>query len=228
MALRMLVAASAAGVFAVATTVSAHVPAPLVPTALVEDVKSATADIEFMDYVGTGQVIKLAPGDVLVLSYLKSCAHETITGGTVIVGAELSEVRDGQIVRGKVPCDGGKIRLSSEQASKSAASAFRLQSADIRPKLFARTPLVQLPKVLASQDRTLLIERIDRPGERHELNIDDTIAAAGFYDLAKINVTLARGAIYDASIGSHKMRFQIDAKAKSGEAPVVSRLLRFQ
>jgi hypothetical protein len=41
-------------------------------------------------------------------------------------------------------------------------------------------------------------------------------------------VSLTRGAVYDASIGGHKMTFQIDAKAKSGPAPVVSRLLRFQ
>jgi hypothetical protein len=233
MALRTLVAATVAAVLAVATLavatqVSAHIPAPLVPTALVEDVKSATTDIEFMDYVGSGQVIKLEPRDVLVLSYLKSCEHETITGGTVIVGAERSDVRDGQIVRAKVPCDGGKIRLSSQQASKSAASAFRLQSADIQPRLYARTPVVQLPKVLASEDRTLLIERVDRRGERHKFKIDDTIAAAGFYDLAEINVSLTRGAIYDASIGGHKMMFAIDAKAKSGPAPIVSRLVRFQ
>jgi len=228
MALRTLVAATVGAVLAVATTVLAHVPAPLVPTALVEDVKGATADIEFMDYVGNGQVIKLDPRDVLVLSYLKSCEHETITGGTVTVGTERSDVRDGQVVRAKVPCDGGKIRLSSQQASKSAASAFRVQSAEIEPTLYARTPVVRLPKVLGSEDRTLLIERTDRRGERHELKIDDAIVAAGFYDLAKINVSLTRGAIYDASIGSHKMTFQIAAKAKSGPAPIVSRLLRFQ
>ena len=238
MALRTLVAATVAAVLAVATQVSAHVPAPLIPTALVEDVKSATADIEFMDYVGNGQVIKLEPRDVLVLSYLKSCEHETVTGGTVIVGAERSDVRDGQIVRAKVPCDGGKIRLSSEQASKSAASAFRLQSADIQPRLYARTPVIQLPRGLASEDRTLLIERTSRPRarrkiarhetEHYEIKIDDGIVAAGFYDLAKVNLSLARGAIYDASIGTHKMMFQIDAKAKSGPAPIVSRLLRFQ
>jgi hypothetical protein len=40
----------------------------MIPTALVEDVKSATGDAEFMDYVGNGQVLKLEPGDVLVLS----------------------------------------------------------------------------------------------------------------------------------------------------------------
>jgi hypothetical protein len=227
MAHRALVAATAAAVLTVSTGALARAPAPLVPTALVEDVKSTTADIEFMDYVGSGQVIKLGPGDVLVLSYLKSCEHETITGGTVVVGAEHSDVKDGQIVRAKVPCDGGKIRLSSVEASKSAAAAFRLQSADIEPRLYARTPVVQLPKGLASEDRTLVIERTDRPGKRLELKIDDATAAAGFYDLARSNVSLTRGAVYDASIGGHKMQFQIDAKAKSGPAPVVSRLLRF-
>jgi len=228
MASRTLVAATVAALCAVASQASAHVPAPLVPTALVEDVNSTTADIEFMDYVGNGQVIKLEPRDTLVLSYLKSCEHETITGGTVTVGADHSDVADGKIIRAKVPCDGGKIRLSSQQASKSAASGFRLQSAEIEPTLFARTPLVQLPKVMAGGDRTLLIERIDRRGERHELKIDDAIAAAGYYDLAKIKLSLARGGIYDASIGGHKMTFQIDAKAQSGPAPIVSRLLRFQ
>jgi hypothetical protein len=228
MALRMLVPATMAAVLAVATQAAAHGPTPMVPTALVEDVTSTTADVEFMDYVGNGQVIKLEPRDVLVLSYLKSCEHETITGGTLVVGVERSDVRDGQVVRTKVLCDGGKIRLSSQQASKSAASAFRLQSAAIQPDLYGRTPVVQLPKGLASQDRTLLIERIDRRGERHEIKIDDAVAAAGFYDLAKVNVSLARGAIYDASMGDHKMTFRIDPKAKSGPAPVVSRLLRIE
>jgi hypothetical protein len=106
-------------VLAVALAISsqalARAPAPLVPTALVEDVKSASADVEFMDYVGTGQVIKLEPSDVLVLSYLKSCEHETITGGTVRVGRDKSDVDGGKIARAKVPCNGGNMKLSSQQ-----------------------------------------------------------------------------------------------------------------
>src|SRR6516165_3025693 len=113
-----------------ASVAFARVDTPILPTALVEDLKSTTAEVEFMDYVGVGQVIRLAPRDVLVLSYLKSCAHETITGGvgggSVTVGLEASEVRGAQIVRAKVACDGGQIRLSSQQASKSAASTFRV------------------------------------------------------------------------------------------------------
>jgi hypothetical protein len=213
---------------AVATQASAHAPAPMIPIALVEDVKSATADVEFMDYVGNGQVIKLGPGDTLVLSYLKSCAYETIIGGTVVVGAEQSAVQDGQISRAKVPCAGGKIQLSSQQASKSGASAFRLQSADIQPVLYGLSPVVQLPRVLASDNRTLLIERVDRKGERHEFKIDDAAAGGSFYDLATNNGRLSRGAIYKASLDGHTMLFKIDAKATPGPAPVISRLLRFQ
>ncbi len=214
-------------VIALATPAVARAPAPLVPTALVEDVKSGTADVEFMDYVGSGQVIRLAPGDVLVLSYLKSCEHETITGGTVTVGAQRSEVQDGKVVRAKVACDGGKMRLSAQEANTSAAGAFRLQSADIEPTLYARTPVIQLPRPFASEDRTLSIVRTDRRGERHMLTVNDKAAAAGFYDLAGAKVRLVRGATYEASIGGRKLTFLVDAKAKSGAAPIVSRLLRF-
>ena len=162
MASKMLLTAALVALLSLTAPASAHAPAPLLPTAMVEDVKSTTADVEFMDYVGHRQVIKLAPGDVLVLSYLKSCEHETITGGTVTVGLERSDVRDGQVVRAKVPCDGGKVQLTSAQANGGAASAFRLQSADGEPTLFALAPVVQLPKDLTPADRTLTIRRTDR------------------------------------------------------------------
>jgi hypothetical protein len=229
MALKMLVTAAVTVLLSVVTqAASAHVSAPQTPSALVEDVKSATAGVEFMDYVGAGQVIKLKPGDVLVLSYLASCEYETITGGTVIVGSDRSNVEDGKIVRAKVPCNGGIMQLSAAEASQSAASAFRVQSAETEPTLYARSPLIQLPKVLGSNDRILLIERIDRRGERHEIKINDAVVAAGFYDTAKTNLSLTRGAIYVASIGGQRAPFRIDAKAKSGSTPIISRLLRFQ
>ena len=225
-------AATAAAIMASASAAFARVDTPILRTALVEDVKSTTAEVEFMDYVGVGQVIRLAPRDVLVLSYLKSCAHETITGGvgggSVTVGLEASEVRGAQIVRAKVACDGGKIRLSSQQASKSAASTFRVQSAEMEPTLFALTPIVKLPKTLPSTDRTLVIARSDRLGERHAFAVDNASAAAGFFDLAKIKISLARGGVYDVSIGGHKLRFQIAAQPKSGPAPAISRLLRME
>ena len=147
---------------AISSQALARAPAPLVPTALVEDVKSASADVEFMDYVGTGQVIKLEPSDVLVLSYLKSCEHETITGGTVRVGRDKSDVDGGKIARAKVPCNGGNMKLSSQQANASAASSFRLQNAAFEPTVYALPPVIEI-KMHADDGRTLVIERAGRP-----------------------------------------------------------------
>jgi hypothetical protein len=203
-------------------------PAPLVPSALVEDVKSASTDVEFMDYVGPGQVIQLQPQDVLVLSYLKSCEHETITGGTVRIGADKSEVDGGKVARAKVRCNGGKMRLSSAESNASAASAFRLQSAAVQPVLYGLSPVIQLPKVLPQGQRTLVVERTDRGGERHEIALASDVAGGSFVDLEKLQVTpLARGGVYSVSVGSRKMLVKIDAKAKTGKTPVVSRLVRF-
>lgn len=209
----------------------ARAPAPLVPIALVEDVKSASADVEFMDYVGTGQVIRLAPQDVLVLSYLKSCEHETITGGTVRVGADKSEVEGGKVARSKVPCNGGNMKLSAQQANASGASSFRLQNASFDPTIYGLPPVVQIPKMRTGESRALVIERQingqAKSAERFAVELDESLANGGFYDLAKSNTRLKRGAIYTATLGSRKMTFKVDAKAKSGNTPVVSRLLRF-
>jgi hypothetical protein len=231
-----LMAAAGAAVLAVsaqtfATEAFARAPAPLVPTALVEDVKSASADIEFMDYVGTGQVIRLEPQDVLVLSYLKSCEHETITGGTVRVGTDKSDVEGGNIARAKVPCNGGNMKLSAQQANASGASSFRLQNASFNPTVYALPPVIQIPKLRADDSRTLTIERSGKPNERFTVEIDETLINGGFYDLARDMTTsdkrLKRGAVYKATLGHRKMTFKVDAKAQTGTTPVVSRLLRF-
>jgi hypothetical protein len=218
-------------IFAVALAISgqalARAPAPLVPTALVEDVKSASADVEFMDYVGTGQVIKLEPSDVLVLSYLKSCEHETITGGTVRVGRDKSEVDGGKIARAKVPCNGGNMKLTSQQANASAASSFRLQNAAFEPTVYALPPVIELPKMRDGDGRTLVLQRTDRPTERFAVELDESLANGGFYDLAKTDMRLQRGKLYTATLGDRKFTFKVDAKAKTGNTPLISRLLRF-
>jgi hypothetical protein len=222
-----LSAAALTAALALSSHALARAPAPLVPIALVEDVKSASADVEFMDYVGTGQVIKLAPGDVLVLSYLKSCEHETITGGTVHIGSDKSDVEGGRIVRTKVPCNGRNMKLSPAQANASAASSFRLQNAAFEPTVYALPPVIQIPKIGTAGSRTLVIERKNRPSERFAVELDESLANGGLYDLAKTDTRLRRGAFYTATLGSRTFTFKVDAKAKTGKTPIVSRLLRF-
>ena len=143
------------------------------------------------------------------------------------VGAARSDVKGGQVVRSKSPCDGGNIRLSEAEASKSAASAFRVQSADIEITLYGQAPAVAFPKMLASADRTLVIRRADRPGERHAIKLDDASAAKGFYDLANaISAWPAAESICKPR--RQNVPFRIDANANSGPAPIASRLLRFE
>ena len=66
-----------------------------VGVALVES--SNSASVALMDYVQAGQIIRLGPHETIVLSYMSSCLRETITGGSVIVGTDRSDVRFGSV-----------------------------------------------------------------------------------------------------------------------------------
>src|SRR5262249_23532857 len=70
-----------------------------------------------MDYVDPGQVIRLGAHDRIVLGYLRSCWRETISGGTVTVGTEQSEVAGGEVARDKVACEGGAGRGAAPRFS---------------------------------------------------------------------------------------------------------------
>jgi hypothetical protein len=200
------------------------------PVAVVEDVSGKASGLEFMDYVDSGKVIKLEPRDRIVLDYLKSCWRETITGGTVTVGDEQSQVQFGKIERVRVKCDGGHMALSPEQSVESAgliSRSMREHPGDgqkISPQvmLYACTPIIDV-----RGGNTLLIERIDKQGERMELSIKPAQLVRGeFYDFASTNRVLTAGGVYRATLGAKKVVFKID-EAAPPMAPLGSRLLRF-
>jgi hypothetical protein len=201
------------------------------PVAVVEDVTGGPSGIQFMDYVEPGQVIRLGAHDTIVLGYLKSCWHETITGGTVTVGTELSAIVGGDVARSKIACEGGKMMLTAELADKSAVMAFRpapnrQSAAPSRPEftLYGLSPVVEV-----KPGGTLVIERVDQPGERHELILSGMQLLHGkFLDLARAGVVLTAGGIYRATAGTRQMVFKIDPSAQSGESPIAGRLIRLQ
>lgn len=199
------------------------------PVAVVEDVSGKPAGAEFMDYVETGKVIKLAAGDTIVLGYLKSCWRETIRGGTITVGAEQSEVTGGTVDRIRVSCDGGKMELAAAQSKQSAAMVFRKGPGPNTPpkpqfKIYGRSPIVEL-----KGGGKLVIERVDVVGDSMELVLAPAQAVHGaFYDLAKTDKSLKPGVVYRARVGDQQIIFEVDAAAKDGAEPVASRLLRFQ
>ena len=69
----------------------------------------------------------------------------------------------------------------------------------------------------AGDSRTLLIELTNRPGERIVIEIDESLANGGFYDLGETDPRLQPGARYSATLGSRKLIFNVDAKAKTGK-----------
>ena len=95
------------------------------PVALIEDLSGNHAALEVMDYLETGQVIRLGARETLVLSYLNSCTRETITGGTVTVGTEQSEVVSGKVERTKVRCDRARASASAEHVIQASGRVFR-------------------------------------------------------------------------------------------------------
>jgi hypothetical protein len=194
--------------------------------ALVEDVNSKTAGVEFMDYLQVGKQIRLGKQDTLVLSYLKSCWQESINGGTVTVGAEQSDVAGGKVERRKVDCDAGKLQLTAQQAGQSAGMVVR----DLKPAaapapqiiLFGSSPIVEI-----KGGGPLTIERLDQPGERIEIAVAGPLLLKGrFYDLARAGKSLAPGGTYRATAGGRQIVFKVDPGAKPGASPMIGRLLR--
>jgi hypothetical protein len=199
--------------------------------AVVEDIRGGPPGVEFMDYVETGKQIQLGSNGRLVLSYLKSCFQETIVGGKVTVGSGWSQVSGGRVDRTQVSCDGGKMQLSYELASKSGASVFRDVRNDKKSAVEPPRPQFILhgasPMVEIKRGSKAVIERLDQTGERFEIpGAGRPVHDGRFYDFAEDSKELAAAGIYRATIGSKQVVFQVDANAKPGKTPIPGRLLR--
>jgi hypothetical protein len=199
------------------------------PVAVVEDVQGKVTGVEFMDYVAPGKVIKLGPGGILVLGYMKSCWRETIAGvGTVIVGAEESMVHLGEVKAGKVPCDSSHSQLVDQEIGESAATVVR--SIDEKPATSPLFTLYGLSPIVETAGRgRLVVERLDIKGERYDIDLTAASAVRGrFYDFAKTGTTLRPGGVYAASHDSRRVVFQVDRRAEPGRTPIIGRLVRLE
>ena len=74
---------------------------------------SNSPDVEFMEYLQTGQIIWLDLNETIVLTYMSSCIRERITGGMVIIGMNRSDVRSGEVARLRMHCDAGHMEATN-------------------------------------------------------------------------------------------------------------------
>ncbi len=200
------------------------------PVAVVEDVQGKVTGAEFMDYVTPKAVIKIGDGGSVILSYLKSCRRETITGtGTVVVGTEESAVHLADVKAEKTNCDANQANVTTRETSGVAATVLRSVDANKaslpQPQLtlYGASPLVE-----AKGRGKLVIRRLDVPDERQEISLGGTQLKGRFVDFASENVALAPGGLYAASFKSSKIVFRVDEQAKPGATPIVGRLLRME
>jgi hypothetical protein len=195
------------------------------PVAVVEDAQGKVTGAEFMDYVVPGQVIKLGPGGIVVLSYMKSCWHETISGvGTVIVGTEQSAVHLAEFKAGKVPCDPTQTEKIAKEVGESAATLVRSLKDGSQPPPLTLHGLS--PVVAVSESGKLVVDRLDVKGEHYEVDLARaTLVHGKVYDFAKANTALKPGGTYAATLKSKRIIFQVDATAEPGAGPIVGRLV---
>jgi hypothetical protein len=198
------------------------------PVAVVEDVQGKVTGAEFMDYVTPKAVIKIGDGGSVILSYLKSCRRETISGaGTVVVGTEESAVHLADVKAEKTNCDPNQANVTTRETSGVAATVLRSvdssKAAAPEPQLtlYGASPLVE-----AKGRGKLVIRRLDVPGERQEISLGGTQLKGRFLDFARENVALVPGGLYAATFKSSRIVFRVDPQARPGATPVVGRLLR--
>jgi hypothetical protein len=218
--------AFAVGAWAFMTTAWAQAP-----VALVEDVTGNPAGVSFMDYLAAGKLIQLGPQEAIVLSYFSTCLREVIQGGSIRIGVEQSEVASGRVERTKVDCEASKMLDSVGQTNDSASLIIRgHRPSAIQPAppaeftLYGVSPFVEL-----RGNGTLVIARLDKTGEYFTWPIEQqSLLRGAFFDLATDGKSLTPGGIYGARWRKHLTVFKIDPSAKSGQTPIVGRLLRLE
>jgi hypothetical protein len=194
------------------------------PVAMVEDIRGTGLAVEELDYLSEGQTIAVPANASITIGYFRSCQRETIAGGTVTIGAELSQVAGGVVKRERVECDGGRMLLSAEQASKSGVIAMRGAGARRDPQfvLFSTSPVIEMPR-----PGGLFIRRLDENEPDIELNVVEKQLVRGrFFDLATVKARLQPGGIYRIMTDDGAVTVKVDPESKSDKTSLIARLVK--
>jgi hypothetical protein len=214
-----------AGLLALTATAAAESP-----VAVVEDVQGKVTGAEFMDYVSPKAVIKLGSGGSVVISYMKSCRREKISGiGTVIVGTDESNVHLADLKAERTDCDSNQAHATGRATSDVAATVLRSVGTGMDPVIKTQLTLYGSSPLFEVKGRgTLVVDRLDVKGERQQIELNGSQIKGKFYDFAGVNRTLAPGGVYAATFASSKIVFRVDPQAKPGATPIVGRLIRLE
>jgi hypothetical protein len=192
---------------------------------LVESVSSGVPGVTAMSYVNAGTEIELGHSGVIVLDHLAACSRETVTGGSLRVGAQGSQVNGGRIVRSQLGCDGQQLQLAASE-STGGGQVYRTFSGPLDPQTDMLDLRSTQPVILATQSGTLHITRIDQAASL--ITITVTAASASqptAIDMSRLHLVLAPGAMYCISLGQQNIKFRVDPAATVAQQPLMARLL---
>ena len=197
--------------------------------AIVEDMVGEIDGIQFMDLIEEGQVIQLKSGQSLTLGYLGSCTREVITGGSISIGLESSVVTGGSIKRELVDCDGGDLELSTAQKQSAGAIVFRKAPTKGKklPKpqrvIYGQSPVIRILGEAPLATITVRLKRLDGK-DKQQISIE---AINGFADLAKNDLKLEPGGLYQATFENRKIIFRVSPMASATGSALLGRLVVF-
>lgn len=198
---------------------------PKPPVAIVEDMTANVTKIPHFHLLRVGDVLDLASDQGIIISYIESCRRENIRGGEVRIGQAESTVQGGKVQHQIVPCDPLALDLTPEQASQSAALAFRdpdePAAGDPVAAEAAFAMASRLPLVLAPDIAELVVE------DRRTGRIWRRQATDGLFTLAGDGTLLERGGVYRISGGGRSLVFRIGREASGAPLPLLKRLIRF-
>ncbi|MDY0873220.1 hypothetical protein [Dongia rigui] len=180
------------------------------PVAIVEDSPLTMGRGQAFDLLNESEVLTLAPQQTLVLGYLKSCTRETITGGTVTIGAKESTVEGGKVTREKTVCTQTKLALTADESQQSATIAFRGQIKHV----YTRQPLI-----VAEKSETVKIEPIEG-GESWNLKPEN-----GRIDFQAAKVEMQPGARYKVTGAKTSLIVEVDAAATTAKTGTLERVV---
>lgn len=190
------------------------------PSAIVEVAEGTTPKLGLFDTLQEGQEIALAEGGTLTLGYFSSCIREEISGGTVTIGKQESDIAGGAVVRETVPCAGGEATLADSEAAESGALVLRAPpgAGEKGPlKIFSATPVFLVP--ITKRD-VLVLRRLDRSAPEVAIPI-----TARSVDLADAGPALRLGGHYEAQVGDRIVEFLVDPRARYRGGPLIGRLV---
>jgi hypothetical protein len=195
--------------------------------AIVEDVSGAPTSVALLDYLTFNQVIQLKPADTVTISYFSSCIREVISGGTITIQLQQSDVVSGKVERTTADCDANRmIGETAREFLPVAGTVVRRLSVERTPQftLYGLSPLVKIDR-----PGVLIFDRLDRDdgdASMLEVPIERTDMRQGaFVDLANRQTSLVAGATYRAIFGPGQVVFSTHPTAKAGPTPVAGRLL---